>query len=112
MTSECLNCTHRDHESNMVYQQAGGFLCQECHKVNSQCKTALHSDSVNHPSHYKGKGLECIQVIEAFDLGFNLGNAIKYILRSGKKGCKVEDLKKSLWYIHRQIELYEKHDEK
>jgi len=112
MTSECLNCNHRDHESCMVYQNAGGFLCRACDDAKSQCKTALHSDPVNHPSHYKGHGLECIQVIEAFELGFNLGNAIKYTLRAGKKGSKVEDLKKALWYIQRQIDFEEKYDEK
>lgn len=60
-------------------------------------------DTVNHPSHYKGKGLECIQVIEAFELGFCLGNAIKYILRAGKKGRKDEDLKKAIWYLNREL---------
>lgn len=53
-------------------------------------------DNINHPAHYKGKGLESIQVIEAFDLGFHLGNAIKYILRAGKKGDRKEDLQKAV----------------
>ncbi len=61
-------------------------------------------DNVNHPAHYKGNGLESIQVIEAFDLGFHLGNAIKYILRAGKKGDCVEDLKKAVWYLQREID--------
>ena len=61
-------------------------------------------DNVNHPSHYKGNGLECIQVIEAFGLGFNLGNAVKYILRAGKKGNKREDLQKAVWYLTRELE--------
>jgi hypothetical protein len=110
MTSECLDCNNRDHESNMVYQVAGGFLCHPCHEV--RCKTALHesqlngknkSDMVNHPSHYQGKGLECIQVIKAFELGFNLGNAIKYILRADKKGLKKQDLQKAVWYLTEEI---------
>jgi hypothetical protein len=62
------------------------------------------TDNINHPEHYKGKDLECIQVIEAFDLGFCLGNSIKYILRAGKKGCKKEDLRKAVWYLNREIE--------
>lgn len=61
-------------------------------------------DNVNHPQHYKGKSIECIQVIEAFDLGFNLGNTIKYVLRAGKKGNRLEDLKKAAWYLNREIE--------
>lgn len=60
-------------------------------------------DNVNQPAHYKGKGLECIQVIEAFDLGFNLGNAVKYTLRAGKKGERKEDLQKAIWYLQREI---------
>ncbi|TXH41266.1 MAG: DUF3310 domain-containing protein [Desulfurellales bacterium] len=62
-------------------------------------------NSVDHPSHYQSKsGIEVIDVIEAFGLGFRLGNAVKYILRSGKKGDKVEDLHKALWHIQREIE--------
>lgn len=62
------------------------------------------SNMVEHPPHYKGKGLECIQVIEAFGLGFCLGNAVKYILRAGKKGERTEDLQKAIWYLKREIE--------
>ena len=65
-------------------------------------------DNVNRPSHYiSNSGIESIDVIEAFDLGFNLGNSVKYILRSGKKGGsrekEIEDLKKSIWYLKREI---------
>lgn len=59
-------------------------------------------DNINHPKHYQGKDLEVIQVIEAFDLNFNLGNAIKYILRAEKKGNRDEDLKKAIWYLNRE----------
>lgn len=62
-------------------------------------------DLVNHPLHYKSEaGLESIDVIEAFDLGFNLGNAVKYILRCNKKGNKIQDLDKAIWYLKREIE--------
>lgn len=62
-------------------------------------------DLVNHPSHYKSEaGLESIDVIEAFELGFNLGNAVKYILRCNKKGNKIQDLDKAIWYLKREIE--------
>jgi len=60
--------------------------------------------SVNHPAHYQGVGLEVIEVIEAFDLNFCLGNAVKYILRAGKKGDTQEDLMKAAWYINKEIE--------
>ncbi len=54
------------------------------------------------PPHYKGKRFESIDIIEDFDLGFHLGNAIKYILRAGKKGDKVLDLRKAIWYLERE----------
>lgn len=59
---------------------------------------------VNHPAHYQtASGLEVIEVIEAFGLNFSLGNAVKYILRAGKKGDAVEDLKKAAWYLAREV---------
>jgi len=62
-------------------------------------------DVVNNPLHYKSGGIECIDVIEAFNLNFNLGNAIKYILRAGRKNdkTKTQDLEKAAWYLNRQI---------
>src|SRR5699024_7011612 len=55
----------------------------------SDLNEPLHEpdDIVNHPSHYQSAtGLEAIEVIEAFELGYGLGNATKYVLRAGKKG--------------------------
>ncbi len=62
------------------------------------------SDNVNHPRHYTKhpSGVECIQITE--HMGFNLGNAVKYIWRADLKGKQVEDLKKAVWYINREIE--------
>jgi len=61
-------------------------------------------EQVDHPSHYQSAcGLEAIDVIEAFNLGFVLGNAVKYILRAGKKGRYVDDIKKAKWYLDRAI---------
>lgn len=65
---------------------------------------------VNHPSHYGGDTTyEAIKVIEAWDLGFNLGNGVKYISRAGKKdkARTVEDLKKAVWYLEREIKKLE-----
>ena len=59
--------------------------------------------NVDHPNHYNQGAIECIDVIEQLDLGFNLGNALKYIWRCRNKGKKVEDLKKAVWYIEREI---------
>ncbi len=63
------------------------------------------SEKVNHPNHYGGENnpYEAIKVIEAWDLGFNLGNTVKYISRAGKKINTLEDLEKASWYINREI---------
>lgn len=65
-----------------------------------------NSDNVNHPKHYGGADnpFEPIKIIEYYDLGFCLGNAIKYILRAPFKGNLEEDLKKAEWYLNREIE--------
>lgn len=59
----------------------------------------------NHPAHYGGADspYEAIKVIEAWGLGFCLGNAVKYIARAGKKDALVQDLKKARWYLDREI---------
>lgn len=63
------------------------------------------SSNVNHPSHYQtDSGLEAIDVIEAFFMrNYFLGNVFKYIARAGKKGDRLEDLKKARWYLDREI---------
>lgn len=60
---------------------------------------------VNHPNHYGGKDnpYEAIKVIEAWDLGFCLGNTVKYISRAGKKDETIQELEKALWYLKREI---------
>ena len=60
---------------------------------------------VNHPNHYGGKDnpYEAIKVIEAWKLGFCLGNTIKYISRAGKKDDTIQELEKALWYLKREI---------
>jgi hypothetical protein len=73
-------------------------------------KQITETEMVNHPDHYQGNRFEVIDIIEDYELGFNLGNAIKYILRSDKKGNKNQDLQKALWYIQREI-TYSKDEE-
>ena len=64
-------------------------------------------EMVNHPSHYNMGKYEAIDVIEDWNLNFNLGNAVKYISRAGHKDDIVQDLKKSLWYLQREIDRIE-----
>lgn len=61
-------------------------------------------EAVNHPSHYNlhPSGVECIEVVE--HMGFNVGNAVKYLWRADLKDNALEDLKKAAWYVQREIE--------
>lgn len=68
----------------------------------------MSEQNVNHPEHYGGESnvYEAIKVIEAWGLGFRLGNTIKYIARAGKKDKdkEIQDLEKAKWYLDREIE--------
>ena len=68
-------------------------------------------DPINHPTHYcrHPSGVECITITEHHN--FCIGHAIKYLWRAGLKDAtlkgQVEDLKKALWYITREIQRLE-----
>jgi hypothetical protein len=64
-------------------------------------------DVVNHPDHYTFGPIETIDFIEAKELGFHLGNVVKYVSRAEHKGKPLEDLKKAQWYLNRYIEKIE-----
>lgn len=65
------------------------------------------TDNINHPSHYVShpSGIEVIEITKHEN--FLIGNAIKYIMRHKLKGTPVDDLKKAIWYLNKQIEMYE-----
>lgn len=64
-------------------------------------------DMVNHPPHYKTGGIETIDFIEAKNLGYNLGNVVKYISRADHKDNKLDNLKKAQWYLNRAVSKLE-----
>jgi len=72
-----------------------------------------HHDPVNHPGHYTShpSGVECIEVTR--HMGFNLGNAIKYLWRSDLKTPQdsLQDLRKAAWYIQDEIAKREGYDQ-
>lgn len=78
-------------------------LCgEESRKVLS-----VSRDTVNHPAHYNAGKFEVIDVIEDWQLGFHLGNTVKYIARAKHKGSELEDLRKAAWYLNRKIKTLE-----
>lgn len=92
-----------------VNEQDGWWKCSNCTWIwepqdKQDLTDRIKGESVNHPSHYGGDSkYEAIKVIEAWGLGFNLGNVVKYISRAGKKGKRQEDLEKALWYLEREL---------
>ena len=67
----------------------------------------LEKEQVNHPSYYN-QGIEPIEVIESWDLNFNLGNVIKYTLRAPYKENMIQDLEKAKWYLERELQRLKK----
>ena len=59
-------------------------------------------EMIDHPSHYN-MGIEAIDYIESHNMNFNIGNVIKYVTRAKHKNNELEDLKKALWYLQREI---------
>ena len=64
----------------------------------------MKKDSIN-PQHYKSGGMEVIDVIESFGLGSHRSHALKYLLRAGRKDCVIQDLKKCMWWVEREIKV-------
>ncbi len=93
--------------ASVVGQFASEHLARQYFRTHAMLSiiTGPIVESVSHPAHYQTKnGLEAIDVIEAFELNFRIGNAVKYLLRAGKKGSVKVDLEKAIWYIRREIE--------
>ena len=107
MSGECAICN--EHCLDCQCQILANGLIKTGFAVKTQpCFFVFKSDGnmeeeVNHPNHYQGKTFEAIDIIEDYELNFNLGNAIKYILRCDKKENKKQDIEKAIWYLNREI---------
>ena len=68
---------------------------------------------VDHPKHYNQGGIELVNIVDSYQLGFYEGNIVKYVVRSGKKpgNSKLQDLKKAQWYLNYLIRLLEKNSD-
>lgn len=99
-------------DTNPVIEAAKKAGTSTAEALNNLTSTRLPAlslpeyEAVNHPAHYGGNDTyEVIKVIEAWDLGFNLGNAVKYVARAGRKPGTpyAEDLQKALFYLQREL---------
>lgn len=99
-----------DPKSNGTPHRLKGSLLSSTNMTIDRADLSLMlsaSDAVDHPSHYHAtSGIEVIDAIEAWELNFALGNAVKYIARAGRKNPDkaAEDLSKALWYIERELD--------
>lgn len=83
------------------------WRCKDCGQTFEEgpCPVweARLGDDVNEPRHYNKQGIEVIDVIEAYELPYKLGNVIKYVLRHQYKDDPIKDLEKARWYLDRTI---------
>jgi len=103
--TNCSKCCCRD----LCERNPGTVGCALAlrHLADIEHREAVN-EAVNHPDYYKRGGVEAIDAIEAWELGFNLGNVVKYIARAGRKTAdSLQDLKKAEWYLSREIERME-----
>jgi hypothetical protein len=109
----CKQCgnSHRPGQGSISVSWVPPQVQQDINEIAKRSREVLqelpyigaHHDPVNAPKHYMShpSGVECIQITE--HMGFNLGNAVKYIWRADLKHDAIEDLKKAAWYLEREI---------
>lgn len=105
----CKRCSHAFYVHGGEQWPRCKVCACEAYVAPSRPQSSIaQADSVNHPAHYTQGGIEVIDAIEAWELGFHLGNVVKYVARAAHKGRLLEDLKKARWYLDRAIQRLEK----
>ena len=93
---------HYDTNGNEIYEEESTNDAPTY--PQEQLADIEHREAVDHPDYYKRGGIEAIDAIEAWELGFHLGNVVKYIARAGRKTAdSLQDLQKAAWYLDREI---------
>jgi hypothetical protein len=84
--------------------EEGTMLTVDQYDVEEAISIKPTNNIIDHPNYYNKGKIEVIDFIEDQELGFNLGNAVKYISRAGKKNVEtyIQDLKKAIWYLERE----------
>ena len=97
MSKKCIECFYNNKDNICINSE----LCRGYNQFKPK------KEMINHPRHYN-QGIEAIDYIESHKMGFNIGNVIKYVTRAKHKGTELQDLKKALWYLDREIKRLEK----
>ena len=96
---DCISKTRRVHWEQKLPEK------NEMGSGADDMDTPMEYDIINKPKHYTTTKLQPIDVIEAWDLEYHLGNVVKYIARAPYKGNQVQDLEKARWYLDRFISI-------
>ena len=60
------------------------------------------------PFYYQtAEKIDVIDFCKLYNLNFNRGNVVKYISRAGKKDNELQDLRKAMEYLNREIQYLE-----
>jgi hypothetical protein len=101
--------------SNAVKVDDGSSAAEALTNLTAHRLPALSQpeyEEIDHPAHYGGQDntYEAIKVIEAWNLGFNIGSTVKYLARAGRKpgAAYAADLRKAAFYLQREIEACER----
>ena len=97
----CINCRHNVSPSSDEY-----YTAPELYEPKNSLTPKV--DLVHHPAHYCYSKYEPKDVIRAWGLNFNLGSAVKYIARAGRKDDILQELNKAKQFIEFEIEAIEK----
>lgn len=81
--------------------------CRVCGRIKNSEAPIIARDSQVGGNHYRQFKIQPWDVIDEYGLDFYRGNVVKYLLRAGHKGVKLEDLKKARHYLDRVIEIEE-----
>lgn len=101
----CVDC-HLKMENEMKRCEGCGDAFVAEGDTCLECLARLDHDPVSTPAHYiEGRQYEPRKVIQDWKLCWELGNALKYIARAGRKGDEAEDLRKAIEYIKYRLEV-------
>lgn len=90
----------RKHEKINIFEES------ECTDQKPPTHKERKEDAVSHPSHYcDGRKYEPKDVMRDWGLNFNIGSAVKYLSRAGRKDDTVQDLEKAIQFIQFEIEF-------
>lgn len=77
--------------------------CENDKKSDEDTENTTETDCNKNKHYVTTQGIQAIDLIDAYNLNFNLGNVIKYIARCNYKDSKKDDLEKAMWYIDREL---------